>query len=195
MKKTVSIILIACIVTLLCSCSNSITSPTNKEKSITAEQMLSFIEVVEFTEDNWRDYFFFEKLEEAIPMRIKAANSFACAFYNSGSLHTYIRLDCSFNDSENERKWWFEVYHYKDTGYNMKDTKDYIDHMGIPCELDKLSFVESSDKLIRFNIPEDQWIVNESGDAYIIYENERIYKDTLVTSNAIANLLHTYFAQ
>ena len=204
MKKFVVLLLILVTCFTLVACSNGGSNNGSDAKILSKEQLAEFIQIIEFTQENWLDYFYVETIVEQytnafgevtssdtfMPVRVKSNDAFLYSFYNEhySRASDYIILECN-NASGN--KVTFEVL---TEGYNMAD---YVSSEEHTRRLDDKTFDRSSCKLVLFNIPEEYLSVTENGDYFIYYQDKytKYYANSFLYGNNITEVINYYLSQ
>ncbi len=225
MKKIIALLLVAVMCLSFVACNNesgNTETPSNGEdtennggstndegkKQLTDEKMLGCIEVIEFTEENWLEYFYIEEVVEEEtnsfgevvdtntfrPIHIKIPDSFAYVLYNehTGQVEDCTVLEC--HDTVKNNAVSFEALN------NGRNVVDHITYQEVTferlIELNEFTFVRSSCKLVLFHIPEEYWEVDSDGNYFVRYEDSSLDKDScLVSKSSVERLLSNYFAQ
>ena len=191
MKKFFSLLLISLMCLSFAACEsgnqggNNNGNANSNEIAITEDQLSGLVEIVELSQDNWKNYFYIEKIAEEVknefgevtrtntfyPLRVNTANTFAYAFYNiaESSWSEGAVIECNDNVANNAT-----FFTPIDEGYNI------IDERSREIKIDEFGFIRSSCKLVLLNIPEKYWNTDDNGQKYVCYNNEKIFKGKLV---------------
>ena len=204
MKKLIALLMVFLMCFALAACSNGGTNSNSNGKILSKEELSGFIQIIEFTEENWLDYFYVETIVEQhtnafgevtssdifMPVRVKSNDAFLYSFYNEhySCASDYIILEC--NNASGD-KVTFEVL---TEGYNMAD---YVSSEEYAPQLNSYTFDRSSCKLVLFNIPEEYLSVAENGDHFIYYQDKytKYYANSFSYNNSITEVINYYLSQ
>ena len=124
---------------------------------LSEEQMMRCAKVIELTAENWRDYFTIEtntdNKGEYATILLNTGDSFAYVWYNDTN-HRYN--DITFRNRNSGKT---ESVHF---GMADSTRKYYLN-------FDELDFVESTGKLVLFDVPETCWSIDVDGTPYIYF--------------------------
>ena len=204
MKKLMALLMVFVMCFALAACNGGGGNSNSNAKILSKEELSGFIQIIEFTEENWLDYFYVETIvvqytnafgevtssDTFMPVRVRSNNAFLYSFYNEyySSASEYIILECN-NASGN--KVTFEVL---TEGYNMGD---WISSEEYAVQLNSYTFDRASCKLVLFNIPEEYWSVTENGDYFIYYQDKytKYYANSFSYDNSITEVINYYLSQ
>lgn len=173
MKKILSLIIAFLICISFCSCGgaeNTGENNSNKEITITKEELVKYSEYIELTTENWEDFF------EIIESEVTVTDAFGEE--TSIDIDAIVSLKNGYFISEDNA---LRFSHYTEINSDNKMTRDIVftndalwedRRIRYICSLDDGPILEKAKgTILKITVPDEKWNTNEYGYKYLIIKD------------------------